>query len=66
MCYNVSHTMASRTLTKTLHIRITEEQRAALEDLAAHDHRSVGAVVRRFIREGLERERWEMAEEVAA
>lgn len=43
-------------LTRTISLRITEEQERALEAYARRDQRSVGAIVRRAIRELLERE----------
>ena len=47
----------TKTLTEGLRVNVTEADRMALERLAERDDRSVAAVVRRFIREGLEREK---------
>lgn len=48
--------MSTRALTEVLPVRVTEQVRAELERIAARDERSVAAVVRQFIRQGLERE----------
>jgi predicted transcriptional regulator len=53
----------SKTLTEGLRVNVTTAQREALERIAARDDRSVASVIRRAIREMLERER---QEEVAA
>jgi len=53
-----------KTLSEPVLTRITPEQREALERIAATEYRSVAAVVRRAIRELLEREREQ--EEAAA
>ena len=50
-----------KTLTRMIALRITEEQERALEAFALRDQRSVGAVVRRAIRELLEREEEKVA-----
>ena len=47
---------ANKTLTEGLRVNVTLEQREALEELAQRDERSVAAIIRRFIREGLTRE----------
>ena len=46
----------NKTLTEGLRVNVTVAQREALEAIADRDDRSVAAVVRRFIREGLERD----------
>lgn len=51
----------TKTLTEQLRVNVTEAQREALERIAARDDRSVAAVIRRFIREGLTRDEQEVA-----
>lgn len=46
----------AKLLTEGIRVNVTAEQRAELEMIAQRDDRSVAAVVRRYIREGLERE----------
>ena len=41
--------MAKRTLTESIRVRLTKEQRVALEHLAEREDRSVGALVRRAV-----------------
>ena len=48
-----------RTLTEAIRVRLSPELREDLERLAERDDRSVGAIVRRAIRDLLERERKE-------
>jgi len=55
--------VSERQLTEGLRVNVTLEQREALEAIAEREYRSVAAVVRRAIRELLERER---AQEAAA
>jgi len=55
--------VSKKTLSEPVLTRVTLEQREALERIAADEYRSVAAVVRRAIRELLERE---MPEEAAA
>lgn len=52
--------MTNNTLTEDLRVRVNETTRRELEDIAERDERSVAAVIRRFIREGLERARDEV------
>lgn len=42
-------------LSEDLRVRVNEETRKALEELAEREERSVAQVIRRFVREGLER-----------
>jgi len=56
ICGTLCTTVTRKTLTEGLRVNVTEEQRVALEALAARDERSVAAIIRRFIREGLERD----------
>jgi predicted transcriptional regulator len=56
----LSPTVTGKTLTEGLRVNVTPEQRVALEELATRDERSVAAIIRRFIREGLERENWKV------
>jgi predicted transcriptional regulator len=47
----------NKTLNSPLRLDVTAEMKAELERLAERDDRSIAAVARRLIREGLERER---------
>jgi hypothetical protein len=49
--------MSEKTLTEGLRVNISAAQREAIEEIADREYRSIAAVVRRFIREGLEREK---------
>lgn len=49
----------TRTLTEAIRVRVTPEQREELEAIAAREERSVGAIIRRALRDLLERERKE-------
>lgn len=51
----------TKTLTEGLRVNVTPAQRAALEELAERDDRSVASVIRRAIRELLDRENEEVA-----
>lgn len=55
------HMDTTKTLTEGLRVNVTPAQREALERIAARDERSVAAVIRRFIREGLTRDEQEVA-----
>lgn len=46
-------------LTEDLRVRVNETTREQLEALAEREERSIAQVIRRFIRQGLERERAE-------
>jgi predicted transcriptional regulator len=48
--------MSEKTLTEGVRVPLSPATKRELEKLAKRDDRSVAAVVRRFIREGLERE----------
>lgn len=54
MWYNPA--MSEKTLTEGVRVPLSPATKRELEKLAKRDDRSVAAVVRRFIREGLERE----------
>lgn len=55
-CQGVVYGATMKTLTEGMRVNITTTERQALEELAAQEQRSVAFMIRRFIREGLERE----------
>ena len=48
--------MSTRNLQEAIRVRVTPEVRAQLEHVAERDERSVAAVIRRYVHEGLTRE----------
>lgn len=51
---------ATKTLTEGLRVNVTVSQRERLEAIAVREERSVAAVIRRFIREGITRDEQEV------
>lgn len=56
--------MQTRDLTEDLRVRVDEATRGELEEVAEREERSLAQVIRRYIRQGLERDRSAERQEV--